>query len=213
MANCTITDRVGYWSAAGSFTGTENALVYAVPDASYRRLDVSGTYRPLGVNPNIATAAYQRGRVSPTDSNGEFSFALPYSASATKPTTPAAKWTIVLPSGDQWTGEVPSVAGPLTLDDLASTYGWTQANAVYVAPVTAGVLARGTASFSAAEYRDVVFVGGGFSSSAYQLKLTPSVDSVTGNVPGFAYESKTASGFRIRMAGEFTGFVDWEASL
>lgn len=211
MSNCTITDKYGYFAADGTFTGVQNVAVYAVPDASWRTVDVSGTYRTLGVNPNITTAAYQRGRVTTTDSSGQYSFALPYPA-AEHPASPAATWTIVLPSGDMWSGAVPAVAGPLTLDDLRTTHSWVQVNAVYVAPVTPGTLARGTATFSSATSATVVF-GTAFALNTYQIQLTPSVDSSTGNVPAVAWGSKTTTGFTITTSGAFSGSVDWEAVL
>lgn len=211
MSNCTITDKVGYFAADGSFVGSQSQTVYAVPDASWRTVDVSGTYRPLGINPVITTAAYQRGRYSITDSTGQFSFALPYPTSE-HPASPAATWTIVLPSGDMWSGAVPAVAGPLTLDDLRLTYSWTQVNAVYVAPVTPGTLARGTATFSAATSATVVF-GTAFAANTYSIKLSPSVDSSTGNVPVMAWDSKTTTGFSIVSSGVVTCSCDWEAVL
>ena len=212
MANCTITDRVGYTSAAGTFTGTPSVYVYAVPDASWRTFDVgAGVYRPLGANPNITTAAYQRGRTATTDSNGEFTFVLPYPA-ASHPATPTASWSIILPSGDIWSGNVPAAAGPFTLDDLRLTYSWVQLNAVYVAPVTPGTLVRGTATFTAATTATVVF-GVPFAASTYQIFLTPSADSVTSSVPAVGWSSKTTTGFTINTTGAFTGSVDYEAVL
>lgn len=212
MANCTITDRVGYFAAGGTFTGVQSQLVYAVPDASWRTVDAgSSVYRPLGANPNITTAAYQRGRVATTDSNGEFTFALPYPA-AEHPATPAAYWTIVLPSGDQWYGAVPSAAGPFTIDDLRTTYSWVQTNSVYVAPTTAGTFVRGTATFTAASSVAIVF-GAAFASAAYQIQLTPSVDSSTATAPGVGFSAKSTTGFTINTTGIFTGQVDWAAQL
>lgn len=212
MANCEITDRVGYFSPTGTFIGQENQLVYAVPDASWRAVDASGSvYRPLGINPNITTEAYQRGRVATTDSNGEFTFNLPYPA-AEHPASPTPIWTIVLPSGDQWEGIVPAVAGPLTLDDLRTTYSWVQANSIYVAPVTPGTLVRGIATFTAAATVSILF-SVPFTAATYNIKLTPSVDSGTGTVPVVGFDNQTTTGFDIVTTGVFTGTVCWEAVL
>ena len=184
-----------------------------MPDSNTRRFpDAGGTYRTLGLNPNIDSAALKRAVMATTDSNGEFTFELPYSASAAHPATPSAVWTIILPSGDQWYGAVPSVAGPLTIDDLVQTYSWVSSSAAYIAPVTPGTLAVGTATFSVAVTATIVF-SAVFASSAYRIKLTPSVDSVTGNVPVVAFEDKTTTGFVIRSSGSFSGTVDWEAAL
>lgn len=212
MANCEITDRVGYTTAAGVFTGTQSLLVYAVPDASWRTYDVgAGVYRPLGLNATITTAAYQRGRYTTTDSNGSWSFVLPYPA-ATHPSTPTSQWSIVLPSGDIWTGTVPAAAGPFTIDDLRLTYSWTATSSVYVAPVTPGTLVRGTATFTAATSAAILFALP-FASSAYQITLTPSLDTVSLTAPVVAWSSKTTTGFTINVSGVFTGSVDWEAVL
>lgn len=211
MANCEIQDAVGAWSAAGTFTGTPGLIVYAIPDASWRTYDVSGTYRPLGINTAISVAAYQRGRTATTDASGVWSHFLPYPTS-TYPTTPAPVWSIVLPSGDIWSGEVPAVAGPLTLKTLEQTYNWAQTGSIYVAPVTPGTLAEGIATFTAATTAAILF-STPFASDTYRITLTPSVDSVTGNIPAVGYASKTTSGYTITSTGVFTGKVDWTAKL
>lgn len=65
-----------------------------------------------------------------TDGNGAFVLLLPW-PSETTPST--LTWTIHLPDGTTASGAVPNnVAGPLTLAQLKSTYGWTRT--VYVAP-------------------------------------------------------------------------------
>lgn len=212
MANCQIIDAVGYTSPTGTFVGSPGQVVYAVPDASWRTFDVgAGVYRPLGVNPTINVAALQRGRVAVTDASGAWEFDLPYPA-ASHPASPATTWSIQLPSGDIWSGQVPAVAGPLTLDDLRATYSWVQLNAVYVAPVTPGTLIRGTATFTAASTASILF-SVPFASSAYGIKLTPSVDSVTGNIPAVGYDNQTTTGFDIVTSGVFTGTVSYEAVL
>lgn len=210
---CTITDYWRYNAADGTAVAIVGAEILAVPDLNTRRYQIGGTgaYQSLATNPLITSAAYRYGRRTETSAGGQYSLVLPQ-AGESKPASPAAKWSIVLPDGKVLTGSVPAVSGPLTLDDLETTHGWTWNSSVYVAPVTPGTLVEGTAPFTAQEYFDVAF-GVDFASAAYRIKLTPSVDSVTGNVPDVAWESKTASGFRIRMAGEFTGSVDWEAKL
>lgn len=213
MANCTITDRCSYRTAAGGNTAIVGATVYAVPDMNSRRLpDVGGTYRTLGVNPDVTSAALKRAVTAVTDSNGEFTFVLPYSATSIHPATPAAQWTIMLPSGDQWVGQVPSVAGPLTIDDLVQTYSWTATSSVYVAPVTPGTLVRGTKVFTASSSEPVAF-SVAFASSAYTIRLSPSIDSVTSNIPAVAWSDKSTTGFTIQVTGSFTGSVDFEAVL
>lgn len=209
---CTITDRLGYRSAAGTFTALTGQLVYAVPATQTERVSYAGTYRPLiGVNPLITSDAFRYGAMATTDSNGEYSFVLPYGASETKPTTNNA-WTIIFPDGSQVYGVVPSVAGPLTIDDLISTYSWVWSSDRYVAPVTPGTLVRGVATFTAATSATITF-SASFASTSYVIKLTPSVDSSTGNVPAVGYGSKTTTGFVIHTTGVFTGTCDYEAVL
>ena len=218
MANCEITDQIGYWSSAGTFVGAVGALVYAVPDLSSRRYpDGGGTFRTQGINPNIqGNVAFQLGRVAATITDGVFTFALPYGSAGTHPGTPTPRWTIVLPDGKMLTGVVPDLAGPFTLDDLATATGtgvaaWQWANEVYVAPRTPGTLARGSAPFSGASSYAVIFTSP-FAALPY-LKLTASTDSISGQIPEVAYSSKSTSGFTINVSDTFTGSVDWEAIL
>jgi uncharacterized membrane protein YeiH len=187
--------------------------VLAVPAADFYRLSISGSYRILNVNPNITTSASKFGIVAVTDAAGLFSITLPYGASETHPTSPAPQWSIALPDGRVITGVVPSVAGPLTLDDLIQTYDWVLNTSIYVAPVTPGTLARGTVTFTASDAENVVFVGFAFASANYIITLTPSVDTDTGDPPAVAWSSKTTTGFTINTSGTFTGSVDWRAEL
>lgn len=207
-----MTDILGYRSSAGALVPLTSQTIIAIPAAQTERVSYSGTYRPLvGVNPNITTAAYRYSVYAITDGSGEYTFVLPYGASETKPTTNNA-WSIVFPDGSIVYGVVPSVAGPLTIDDLISTYSWVWASSTYVAPVTPGTLVRGTASFVAASSASVLF-STAFASSAYVIKLTPSVDSVTGNIPAVGYDNQTTTGFDIVTSGVFTGTVSYEAVL
>lgn len=209
---CTITDYYRYRDATGTPVALVGYTVLAVPASNLYRISTSGTYRPIVANPNITTVAYQYGQTTTTEGNGQFSFALPYAATETKPTSPSAQWSIVLADGRILTGVVPSVAGPITLDDLESTYSWAWTTGVaYTAP-TSGVEARGTASFTAADSASVVF-GPAMSSSAYQILLTPSVDTGTGTIPSASWTNKSTSGFDIKVSGIFTGSVDWSAKL
>jgi hypothetical protein len=216
MANCEITDLLGYWSADGTFVGIQDANIYAVPDLTSRRYpDGTGAYRTLALNPNVvANTAFQHGRIATTASGGSFTFQLPYGIDSTHPSTPAPKWTIALPDGKLLTGPVPDDAGPFTLDQLAAADGtgvaaWVWSNEVYVAPVTAGVLAKGVAAFSAASSAIILFSTP--ISGAYGITLTSSVDTVTGQVPSIGYTSKSSSGFTITASETFTGEVSWRA--
>lgn len=209
---CTITDYLSYYDSSLGPQALPNQQVLAVPGADFYRVKISAAYRLLSLNPDITSAAYKFGIVATTDSNGMFSFSLPYATTETHPTVPSPQWSLVLPEGRLFSGVVPAVAGPLTVDTLITTYGWVEADSVYVAPVTAGRLARGTAVFSGGTVATVLLVPA-FAASTYQIKLAPSLDSVTNQIPAVAWSEKSTSGFKINVSGQFTGSVDWEAVL
>lgn len=215
MALCTITDRLGYQAPDGTFTGITGQDIYAVPTTNTLRVDVGGTYRIVAKNPNITGESLKYGRKSTTDSNGQFSFALPQAASETKPTSPVQTWSILFPDSRALTGAVPAVSGPILLDDLIATHGWQWTTGIAYSPPTAGVEARGTASFTPST--STVSVGPflvAMSSSAYQIKLCPQVDTVTSNIPGVGWANKTTTGFDIVITtAGYTGSVDWEVTL
>ena len=217
MADALIQDKWTYLpgTSSGARTAISGAVIIAVPGASTLRLqDSGGAYRVTGSNPLITSSALQNGIYAQTDAAGSFSMYLPQKGSSKPSTLPEPQWTILLPDGKMLSGAVPNVSGPLTLDDLITTYSWVWSQSVYVAPVTPGTLARGTIAFVAQTSNPVVFPPTApFPSSAYQIYLTPSVDSGTGNVPQAGWSSKTTTGFVINVSGVFTGSVDWEAVL
>ncbi len=190
-----------------------NQQLYAVPSSDALRISVMSQYRILAVNPNITTPAFNKGLTATTDSNGQFSFTLPYASSETKPTVPLAKWSLVFPDGRIFTGEVPAIAGPVTLDQLATTYGWVWSTSVtQTSPIT-GASARGTASFVSATSFNVVFLNA-LANASYQIDLSASEDQVvSGTAPSVWWSNKTTSGFTINTSATFTGFVDWTAAL
>lgn len=209
---CTITDKLAYYAPDLTPQPLANRQVLAVPGGDFYRIKVAGTYRLLNLNPDITSASHKFGISTLTDSNGEFSLVLPYAATETHPTQPVPQWSLVLPDGRLLSGAIPSDAGPLELDTLITTYGWVMSDAVYVAPTTAGRLARGTASFSGAKTATVLFVPT-FAAASYQIKLSPSLDAVTGQVPEVAWSAKSTSGFTINVSDSLSGSVDWEATL
>lgn len=211
--SCVISDYLFYFSAALSGQALANQQIWAIPGADYYRIKVGGSFRVLNVNPDQTSLPLRFGIVATTDSNGLFSLTLPYGdSSETHPASPEPKWSILLPDGRVLTGIVPSVAGPLTLDDLLSSYGWSISSAVFVATATQGALARGTTTFSNSSSASIVF-STPFAASSYILKLTPSQDSVTDELPVVGYANKTTTGFDITLSDSFTGTVDWEAAL
>lgn len=208
---CLITDNYQYYDNLLTPVPLPSQTILAIPSADYMRIPISAVPRLLGVNPDITALALRYGIVAITDGTGEFNFTLPYAAD-TLPASPVPEWTLLFPDGRMFTGAVPSVAGPLTVNDLIESHGWVPSNSVYVSPVTPGQLARGSAPISAGTTATVTFVSP-FASNAYVITLTCSIDSVTGDTMTANYDNKTTTGFDIITAGEFTGTVDWEARL
>lgn len=210
-----IQDIYGFMSPGGLLVPLQNQILYAVPSSPTYRVSYGGTYHAMnGQNPNISSAAMKYGVVAQTDSTGQWSFTLPYGATETHPAQPPVRWTLVFPDGSMLSGVVPSVAGPLSVDDLIADYGWTWASQVYVAPVTAGSFAKGTVSFSpGSSTASVVFLSP-FVDNTYQITLTSSVDSVDGTIPRVAWSSKTTTGFTVALdTTDATVSVDWAAQL
>ena len=208
---CLITDFLQYYSNELVPVALEGQRIIAIPSSDFMRIPITSVPRILGVNPDIENVALRFGIIATTDNTGAFSFTLPYAAD-TLPASPVQEWSLLFPDGRVCSGAVPSIAGPVTLNTLILTYGWRFNTSVYVAPVTAGTLARGVATITADTTATVLFVAP-FSSTAYVIKLTCSLDDTTGDTMTASYTNKTTAGFDIVTAGEFTGTVDWEASL
>lgn len=213
---CTIEDVYGYRNAVGDLVGTPGAEIFAIPGTPLLSVDYSGTWHLLnGLNPLISgNAALRYGMVTQTDAMGAWSLTLPYSAAETSPSTPSPKWTLLFPDSSQLFGVVPSVAGPIGPYDLITTYGWTWTNNIYVAPVTAGAYAKGTAVFAGGAATATILFASPFAANTYQVTLSPSIDSSDGSIPRPGWSNKTTTGFVINVdATSFTGSVDWEAKL
>ena len=197
---CELADSYGYRAADGTFVGVSGSQVFAVPSTPNLTVSYGGVWRPMnGLNPLISGGtAFKYGAVAVTDPDGQWSLTLPYAAAETHPLQPPAQWTLVFPDGNKLTGVVPSDAGPLSIDDLVTTHAWAWASHVYVAPVTAGVFAKGTAVFSGASANSATLFLSPFSTNTYQLTLTPSVDSNDGTIPRVAWSSKTTGGVHHR---------------
>lgn len=214
---CEIADQLGYRSAAGTFTGLVGQPILAVPSSPLLTVDYAGTWRPLnGINPNITGGSpYQYGVSTTTGGSGAWSLTLPYGATETEPASPLAKWTILFPDQNAISGVVPDDPGPLSVRDLIADWGWTWAANVYVAPVTSGTFAKGTAVFSGGSATaTILFVGGAFAANTYTLTFGPSVDTNDGSIPRPGWSSKTTTGFQLAVdSADFVGSVDWEAKL
>lgn len=211
--SCAITDYLYFFDANLAPQALANQQIWAIPGADYYRIKVGGAFRIVNVNPEQVSPPLRYGVVTTTDAAGLFSLTLPYGdSSETHPASPEPKWSLLLPDGRVLTGIVPAVAGPLTLDDLLSTYGWVISSAVYVAQNAQGALARGTAMFTASSSATVLFTFP-FAAATYVVKLTPSLDTNTNDLPVVGYTNKTTTGFEIKLSDAFTGTVDWEAAL
>ena len=213
----TLSDTYGYRAPDGTLVGLPNQLIYAAPGSPTYRVDYAGDYHPLNaVNPNITggSAAVRYGVVAQTDPSGVWSFVLPYGDGETHPADPPAKWSLLFPDGSVLTGVVPPDPGPFSVDDLITDYGWTWASQVYVAPVTAGVFAKGTAVFSGGSSTATIVFLSPFVLNTYQITLAPSVDSVDGTIPRVGWSDKTTSGLTINVdSADYQGQVDWSAQL
>ena len=197
--------------------GLASQTIQAVPSSPLLVYDYAGDWRPgNGVNPLVGGGApYQYGVTTQTSGTGSWTLVLPYGATETEPADPLARWTILFPDGNGLSGVVPDDAGPLGVRDLIHDHGWEWANNVYVAPVTAGSFAKGTATFSGGSATaTILFVGGGFASNAYQVQLTPSTDTNDGSIPRVGWASKTTTGFTINLdTADASVSVDWQAQL
>lgn len=214
---CTLEDVYGYRSAAGTLVGLASQPILAVPSSPLLVYDYAGDWRPgNGINPNIVgSAPLQYGVSTTTSGSGAWSLTLPVGSTETEPADPLARWTILFPDGNGLSGVVPDDPGPLSVRDLVKDHGWVWTANVYVAPVTAGTFAKGTAVFSGGSATvTILFVGGAFVSNTYTLTFGPSVDTNDGSIPRVGWSSKTTTGFQLACdTADFVGSVDWEAKL
>ncbi len=211
MASCQIADIFQYYSSSLVGVPLQSQQILAVPAANFYRITVSAAYRMMAQNPNITSAAYKYGIVTSTASNGTWSVSLPYGVGSTLPDSPEPEWMIVFPDGRIIKGVVPSVAGPVTVNDLLATYSWTQIDAIYTQPLTPGELAEGVATITADDTATIVFASPFVSTP--RIQLTSSLDSVTSAVVTVNYTSASSTGFTIKLGGISTCTVNWSARL
>ena len=210
-----IADIYGYRVAGGTVTGVASQPILAVPESATLVFDYAGTWKPnTTLNPLInADIALRRGVYVLTDPTGAWSVTLPEVAES-QPSSPEPKWSLLFPDGQVLTGVVPAGPGPYTVYDLVLTYGWVWATRVYVAPVTAGALARGSVTFSGASATASVLFASAFASSAYVIKWSSSIDTNTAEPMLVSWANKTTTGFDlVAKDAAYVGTVDWEASL
>lgn len=212
----TITDKVGYRSAAGALVGLASLQVYAIPSSTAQTYSYSGTWRPnVGPNPNIVgNPGLSHGEVAVTNSVGEFTLVLPDASAETHPVSPEAQWTLLFPDGQMLTGVVPAAAGPFGVDDLVQTYGWRWSSSIYAAPVTPGSVARGVVSFSGSSNSATVLFVPAMAASDYLITLASSVDTNTDEPMEVSFKNVSTSGFDIiAKDAAYVGTVRWSATL
>lgn len=212
---CTITDKIGYRTAAGVHTAIPNLPVYAVPGLSALTFDTGGTYRPNAArNPLIVgNPALDHGQIAITDGSGQFSLTLPY-ATETHPSSPEPYWTILFPDGQMVSGVVPSAAGPLLIDDLIESHGWAWSSSIYVVPVSPGAKARGVASFTGSSARVSILFSPSFASAPAEITIASSIDANTGEPMSVSCDLVTTTGFDlVAKDAVYVGSVYWTASV
>ena len=214
--SCTISDVYGYRDLTGALVGVGSQTVLAVPQTPNQFISDAGTWRPgNGVNPLIVgNPTFRYGELTQTDGTGAWSLVLPYAATETFPADPPPRWTLVFPDGSLLTGSVPSVAGPIKVRDLVVTYGWAWASQVYVAPVTQGSYAKGTAVFTGGGTDVAIVFATQFVDSSYIVTHSPGLDTNNGSIPQVGHSNKATAGFTLSVSDpSFVGQVDWEAKL
>ncbi len=212
---CTITDKIGYRTAAGVHNPQSNLPVYAVPGLSALTFDTGGTYRPNAArNPLIVgNPALDHGQIAITDGSGQFSLSLPY-ATETHPSSPEPYWTILFPDGQMVSGVVPSAAGPLLIDDLIESHGWAWSSSIYVVPVSPGAKARGVASFTGSSARVSILFSPSFASAPAEITIASSIDANTGEPMSVSCDLVTTTGFDlVAKDAAYVGLVYWTASV
>lgn len=213
---CEIADVYGYRKPDGTLVGIPDALIYAVPSDPLAAVDYGGDWHTLnGLNPNVFGGPSTRYAVLiRTGLSGDWTVTLPYAATETDPGAPPMQWSLLFPDGSILAGAVPSETGPLDLKALRTLHGWRWLSQVYVTPVTPGTFAKGTAAFAGgATVATIVFLTP-FASSAYQISLAASADTVDGTIPRVGWANKTATGFEIHTdTAGYAGLVDWGAQL
>lgn len=212
---CAITDSLGFMASTGAFVPLPSQQIFAVPSSPDYRVSYAGTYRPLiGQNPLITSPPLRYGVLATTDSNGQYSFTLPYGSGETNPAQPPAVWTLLFPNGSQLSGIVPSDPGPFSVDQLIAAHGWTWVGSIYLAPVTQGSFAKGTVIFSGSSPSATVLFLSPFVVNTYQITLSPSTDSNDATIPSVAWADKTTTGFTLHVSpATYVGSVDFEAKL
>ena len=212
---CIISDIYGYRNPAGSLVPLSGQIVTAIPDSPNRFADYAGDFRPLaGLNPTISgSVAFRYGVQTQTDLSGAWSFTLP-DATETFPNDPPPKWTIALPDGSMLAGVVPTLAGPISTKELVELHGWGWVSQLYIAPVTQGSYARGTAVFTGAGTDIAIIFATQFVDSSYLVTHSPGLDTNNGSIPQVGHSNKSTAGFTLSVSDpSFVGQVDWEAKL
>lgn len=185
------------------------ARLYVSPSQCKQlRIQYGGSGEFIVVTANTALPApYQYGFAAQTDSAGSYDFNIPLSTELHTPSPSTFRWNISLPDGSVYSGPPLSVAGPLSLDDLIESHGWTLTSSLVVQASVLGQVALATTTWTGQQSLTVDFLTP-MADGAYQVFIRPSKDASTGDVPAYDVTSRTGSGFTVALSFPFTGTTD-----
>lgn len=208
-----ITGSLGSPDSAGALIPLAQATLYVSPSVSTQlRIQYGGAGEFVLVTANnLLPAQYQYGFSTTTDIAGVYDFNLPLDTEIHTPDPDAFKWNISLPDGSVYSGPPLAVAGPVTLDDLIETYGWTLSSSLIVQTTILGQVAQGTVTFTGQSEMEVSFQNNPMSDGAYQVVCSPGKDDANEQVPGYDVIDKTGNGFTVELSFPFTGTLDFIA--
>lgn len=191
-----------------------NAKLYLVPsDATQLRIQYGGAGDFQLVTANTALpAAYQYGFVTTTDSNGQYDFNIPLDTEIHTPDPANFLWNLVLPDGSVFAGPALATAGPLNIDDLLTSHGWTLKSSLQVRTSLLGQVAIQSVAFTGQTSATVSFTGPPMPDAGYAVVCEFTADSISGAIPTYEAASRTGAGFELRVSFAYTGtarFIAW----
>lgn len=207
-----ITGKLGSPDPTGVLLPLSLATLYVSP-SSARQLRVkyggSGEFVLVAANTSLPVP-YQYGFAAKTDSDGTYNFKLPESTEIHTPDSAGFGWNISLPDGSVYSGPALAGAGPYSLDDLLTTYGWTLTSSLYVQVGVLGQVAQQTVTWTGQQSMLVSFEQP-MADGAYQVVCSPGKDASTSDVPTYDVVGKTGQGFTVELSFPFTGQMDFIA--
>lgn len=207
-----IAGTLGSPTPAGVVLPLKLAALYVSPSQSKQlRIQYGGAGEFILVTANTALPnPYQYGFAPQTDSAGGYAFMLPQVAEIHTPDPSHFLWNLSLPDGSVYSGPPLAAAGPLSLDDLVQSNGWTLSSSLVVQVNVLGQVAQQTVTFTGQQSMAVGFLQT-MPDGAFQVVCSPGKDSGTGDVPTYDVINKTAQGFTVEFSFAFTGQMDYIA--